>query len=149
MLQRIPLWLYFPTAALLLWTGLVVMSTLMTDSADTERAELLRQAPLWVLVLVPLVEALVWTVAFVELAAYFHAAAIGAVMGVAAYSLLVHSGFWGIIVSAWIGGVLNATYLLMRGRSRLAAAANAIALRWAFIVYAYFTVATHASAGAS
>lgn len=142
-MHKVPLWAYFPSAALLLWVGLALMSPLMGSktAVDAERAELLQQAPVWVLILVPVGEALLWTVAFVEVAAYFRAAAFGAIAGVAAYSLVTHSGFWGIVVSAWIGAVLNTCYILMRGRSRPAAIANAIGLRWAFIAYAYFTVA--------
>lgn len=141
-MRSVPLWLYFPVAALLLWCGLALMSAFMGDpsSAEAERADVLRQAPVWVLFLVPIGEALLWTVAFIEVAGYFRAAAVGAIAGVAAYSLLMHSGFWGILVSAWIGAVLNACYMLMRNRSRLAAVANTIALRWAFVAYAYFTV---------
>lgn len=151
MRQKLPLWLYFPIAAFLLWAGLAIMSGLLNDPLDAARAELLRQAPIWVLVLVPLGEALLWTVAFIEAGAYFHAAAIGAVFGVAAYSLLFHwsFGLWGIVVSSWIGGILNASYVLMRKRSRLAAAANAIALRWAFIAYAYYTIGATTQATAA
>jgi hypothetical protein len=140
--RKLPLWLYWPIGALLLWAGLALASSLMDDPADVARADLLRQAPLWVLVVVPLGEALVWTVAFVEVGACFRAPVIGAAIGVAAYSVLLHASFgiWGIVVSAWIGVIVNGCYVLMRDRSRVAAVANALALRWSFIAYAYFSV---------
>jgi hypothetical protein len=150
-LQRVPLWWYFPAGVLLLWIGLTLLSTFIVGSPDVERLESLRQAPLWVLAVVPLGEALIWTVAFVEAGAYFQASTIGAVLGVAAYSVLLHSqfGLLGIVVSAWIGAVLNASYLVMRRRSRVAATVNAIALRWTFIVYAYHAAVSAGSGSAA
>jgi hypothetical protein len=128
--------------------GLAVISTVAgPDVFHDPKIEILRSTPVWLLgivgLLVPILEALVWTVAFVEGFAYaFRAPLLGAACGVLAYSALFHwsGGILAIVTSAWIGAVATYAYYLMRNRSRLAAFANTVALRWSFLAFAYFQI---------
>jgi hypothetical protein len=136
------LWAYFPTGVALLFVGLWAISVVTGSSNDVDpKSELLRTAPLWILVLVPIGEALLWTVAFTEGFAYMlRAPLLGMICGLFVYSVAFHAsgGALAIAASAWVGAVWGSLYVLMRGRSRWAAFANLVCLRWAFVAYAYF-----------
>jgi membrane protease YdiL (CAAX protease family) len=132
----------------LLFGGLAAISAVTgPDALVDPKVEVLRSAPLWLLgtigLVAPVLEALVWTAAFVEgLAHAFRAPLLGAACGVLAYSVLFHwsSGGLAIVASAWLGCVLNYAYYVMRNRSRLAAFANTVALRWSFLAFAYVQI---------
>lgn len=131
-----------------MFIGLAALSAITgPDALVDSKVEILRSAPAWLLgivsLVVPLLEALVWTVAFVEgLAHALRAPLLGAACGVLAYSVLFHwsGGGLAIVASAWVGCVLNYAYYLMRNRSRLAAFANTAALRWSFLAFAYVQI---------
>ena len=92
-----------------------------------------------VALVVPFLEALVWSVAFVEASRrLLRSPVIGAVLGVVAYSALYHhaAGLWGMVASAWVGGVVNAMYLNLRSESWRVALLFAVGLRWCFVAFA-------------
>ena len=128
--------------------GLAAISTVTGPEVLVDpKVEILRSAPAWLLgiagVVVPVLEVLVWTVAFVEgFARVFRTPLLGAACGVLAYSVLFHwsGGILAIVASAWVGCVLNCAYYLMRNRSRLAAIVNTVALRWSFLAFAYVQI---------
>jgi hypothetical protein len=144
----LPLWGYFPIGLALMFGGLVLISALTgPDGLIDPKIEVLRSAPPWLLglvgLVVPVIEAFVWTVSFVEGFAYtLRTPLLGAVCGILAYGVLFHlsGGILGIVAATWVGVVLNCTYYLMRNRSRLAAFANTVALRWCFLAFAYVQI---------
>ena len=146
--NKLPLWIYFPAGLVLMWSGLAAISEFAgPDALNDPKIAIIQTAPIWLLgaaaVGVPLLEALVWTAGFTEGFDYtLHAPILGAVCGVVAYSFVFHwsGGALAIVSSAWIGSVLNVAYCLMRKRSRLAALANAVALRWCFFLFAYVQI---------
>ncbi len=146
--NRLPLWSYFPIGLVLMLGGLAAISEFAgTDALNDPKIAIIQSAPFWLLLVVavgvPMLEALVWTAAFVEGFDYtLHAPILGAVCGVIAYSLAFHwtGGALAIVSSAWIGSVLNSAYCLMRTRSRLAALTNSVALRWGFFAFAYVQI---------
>lgn len=143
-LGKLPLLSFFPIGLVLLSAGLVVIGAI-AGNPDTvnPKGALLPLAPLWLLVLVPMGEVLVWTVAFVEgFARAFRAPLLGAVCGVFAYSVVYHfrEGALAIAASGWLGAVVGYLYVVMRERSRWAAILNALCLRWTFIAYAYIAL---------
>lgn len=135
---------YFPIGFALIVAGLYVIEALAGEPATLDpKLEPFAAAPLWILVLVPLAEALVWTVAFTEgFARVFRAPLLGAICGVFAYGVLYHGGqgAFAIATSAWIGAVLGYIYVVMRARSRRAALLNVVCLRWAFIALAFVSI---------
>lgn len=145
---KLPLWSYFPIGLALLVAGLNAIGAVAGDSGEIgPKAELLRAAPLWVLVpvlvLVPIGEALLWTVAFTEAFAYkLRAPLLGAICGLFAYSVVFHAGQGALAVaaSAWAGAVWGYLYVVMRTRSRWAAFINLVCLRWAFVALAYDSI---------
>jgi len=147
-LDRIALWWFFPIGLALLFGGLSVIATVlpMPEGIDP-KVELLRTAPLWIVVpvfvLISAGEGLLWTVAFTEgFARVFRAPVAGAVCGVIGYGVLFHfaGGLLAIAPSTWIGTVLGCLYLAMRERSRWKAILNTVCLRWAFAAYAFYTI---------
>ncbi len=144
LLDRLPLWSFFPLGLLLLFAGLAIIGvSVQMPEGESPKAAAMRMAPLWVLVLVPLAEAMAWTVAPTEVCArWLRAAWFGAVFGVLAYALYhAPEGGLGIATSAWMGIVLACLYLAMRERSRRAAILNTICIRWTFTAYAYVALA--------
>jgi hypothetical protein len=138
-----PLWTYFPVGLALLFAGLVAIGVVMGASDEVgPKGEALRRAPLWILVLMPIGEALVWTVLPTEgFARAFRAPLLGAVCGLLAYMVYHASGgLLSVVSSAWVGAVWGSLYVLMRGRSRWAAFATLVCLRWSFVAYAYVSV---------
>jgi hypothetical protein len=142
-LDRFPLWSFFPIGIVLIVAGSFAIGALLGNSGQvTPKVSPLQDAPLWVLVLVPVVEALLWTVAFTEGFAYaFRAPLLGALFGLFAYVLYHFSkGMLGIVTSAWLGAVWSYLYVVMRERSRWAAFINLVCLRWAFVALAYVSI---------
>jgi hypothetical protein len=141
---KAPLWSFYPIGLVLLFAGLVVISAIVGfPEGVNPKGATLRMAPLWVLVLVPVGEAFLWTVAFVEgFARVFRAPLLGALCGVFAYSVLYHArgGALAIAASGWLGAVVGYLYVVMRERSRWAAILNAVCIRWTFVAYAFIAV---------
>ena len=143
-----PLWSYFPIGLALFFGGLIILSAIAGFPDEVSpKAAILSIAPLWMLVLllvlVPVGEALLWTVFFTEaIARVFRAPILGAVCGVFAYSVLFHGpeGLLAVAVSGWFGTVLGFLYIVMRVRSRWGAFINVVCLRWAFVAYIYVLV---------
>ena len=143
-----PLWSYFPIGLALIFGGLIIASAVAGFPDEVSpKAATLRIAPLWMLVLalvlVPVGEALLWTVFFTEaIARVFRAPILGAACGVFAYSVLFHGpeGLPAVAVSGWFGTVLGFLYIVMRVRSRWAAFIDVVCLRWAFVAYVYVLV---------
>ena len=146
--DRIPSWCFFPIGLVLLSAGLSLIDAIlpMPEGPDF-KSELFRTTSLWILVpaavLVPAGEGLLWTVFFTEgFARVFRAPVMGAVVGVIGYGVIFHfaGGELAIAASTWIGTVLASLYLVMRERSRWKAILNTVCLRWAFMLYVYFTL---------
>ena len=140
---KLPTWAQFPLAAAVLLLGLAAITAGHDDGGAAQVASPLATAPLWLLamvgIVVPVGEVLVWSVAFVESAArLIQAPVLGALVGVVFYSAVYHAagGPLAMVASAWVGGVVNATYVLLRRNSVRRAIVYAIGLRWFFIAFA-------------
>jgi hypothetical protein len=97
-------------------------------------------------VTVVFLEALLWTVAMVELADRFTGSPVlGAIVGVLGYGLALHwsSGTFSVLVSSWVVLVLNSSYVLLRRSSRGVAIASTIAQKLAFLLYAAVGISTN------
>lgn len=144
LLARMPAWGLFVLALVLLFAGLAAIGALIDLPADPGvKGALVRSAPVWVLVVVPVAEALLWTVLFTEGFAFaFRSPTLGMLSGLFAYSALFHAsgGVLGVATSAWIGGVCGALYLILRPRSRWRAALAVAGLRWCFMAYAFYAL---------
>ena len=143
-LGKLPLWSYFPIGLVLLYAGPWAIAAIVgADDGVDPKAAMLRDAPPWMLLLVPMVveigEALLWTVAFTEGFAYaFRAPVLGVLCGWLAYvAYHVPHGMLAVVVSGWVGAVWGCLYVVMRERSRWAAFVNLVGLRWAFFAYVY------------
>jgi len=134
----------FVLAATVLLAGVIVLSIAGEGSmSPAVGPSPLAAAPLLLVVavafVVPFLEALVWSFAFVEASRRFvRSPVLGAVLGVVAYSAIYHraAGLWGMVASAWVGGVVNAMYLHVRSDSWRVALLFAVGLRWCFVVFA-------------
>jgi len=144
---RVAAWAEFPLAAAVLLLGLLALSVVQGREEAVASMSPLAAAPLWLVgavgLAVPILEVLVWSVLFVEPAArWLNAPALGALAGVAAYSVLYHhrGGSWAIVDSAWVGGVVNTAYVMARRRSMVRALWFAVGLRWCFVAVAMAAV---------
>jgi hypothetical protein len=141
-MARLPTWAIIVITSVLLFGGLEAASFLKPTqtNADIEKLRVFGQVSivqfLCVGILVEILEALFWTVAFVELGAKLaKSPLLGAVLGVIAYSILFHwsGGISAILISGWIVLVLNASYVVLRQRSQLVAIFSTVAQKIAFI----------------
>lgn len=88
-------------------------------------------------------EAVIFTILPAELSQRFwRRPAIGLWVGAIAYSPLFHAsnGLWGIILSAWIVSVIAVVYSIQRRSSAIAAALQAIGMKWAFWTVSLATI---------
>ena len=148
-MTRLPTWAIILITTLLLFGGLAVASYLLpTHTAGEieklkELGHISRGQFLAVGILVVILEALFWTVAFVELGAKFaKSPLLGAALGVFSYSVVHHwsGGFKAIVMSGWIVLVLNASYVVLRQRSRLVAVLSTVAHKLAFLTVAVIAI---------
>jgi hypothetical protein len=136
------------TTTALLFGGLQVATLFEPTLDENELSKLRTPLALFLGVGIPVVvlEALLWTVAFVELSAKLaKSPVIGAILGVLAYGVVFHwaGGMFSVLVSTWIALVLNGSYVLLRQRSRPVAIVSTVAHKIAFILYAAFSIYTH------
>ena len=140
------MWFAFSDVALL--GGVILFAHIFGDGTPpAPTIEIMKTAPVplvfAVAMLVPLGEALLWTVLLVEGAGVFFGAAwIGALSGIIAYSVVYHAnaGTVGIVCSAWIALVSNASYLILRRTSRWLGYWWVVGLRWTFVTFALLLV---------
>jgi hypothetical protein len=148
-MARLPTWAIILITTVLLFGGLEVASFLKPTETNTdiEKLGVLGQVSmvqfLCIGILVEILEALFWTVGFVELGSKLaKSPLLGAVLGVIAYSVVFHwsGGIVSILISGWIVLVLNASYLILRQRSRPVAIFSTVAQKIAFITLAAVSV---------
>jgi hypothetical protein len=140
----------FLVAVVALFGGLLLFSLILPDdpAPSPDRAiEALQSAPLPILlvasVLVPIAEAAVFSIMFIEGAALARfSAQLGALAGVLAYSVLYHwsKGASGIVVSGWFIIVVNSMYLAMREYGVKTAFVGVVLLRWLYVAVAILLV---------
>jgi len=144
-MARVPTWVVILITSALLFGGLEVSSFLVQTQTDLdiERLRVAHQVSvvqfLSLGIFIETLEALFWTVAFIELGAKLAKSPLfGAVLGVVGYSVVFHwsGGINAILVTGWIVLVLNASYLVLRERSRLMAVFSTVAQKIAFITLA-------------
>jgi hypothetical protein len=148
---RLVLLAQFACAIVALFGGLAVLSIgdSQAVSGSDPTANALRSFPLLPLIvvatLVSAVEALFWTVLFVEVAARaIQRPWAGALLGAAAYGVAYHwsKGPFAMLVASYVGAVLGVCYVAMRRRSRPAAGVAIVALRWMFVAFALASLRT-------
>ncbi len=103
----------------------------------------MKAAPIWLLIVaglsVPLLEAVLWTICFIEGAdAIARRPQWGALGGVVAYGAIYHSSgdMRTVLASTWVAFVVNISYLVLRIRSRMMAILWVAGLRWIFVGFA-------------
>jgi hypothetical protein len=145
-MDRLPAWIVISATALLLFGGLEV-ADLFAPESDATKVKELAEAPLSLFlgvgVLVVILEALFWTVCFVEFGAkYLRSPLLGAALGVLGYGVVFHwpGGLVPIVASSWIALVLNSSYVLLRQRSRALAVVSTVTLKVAFILSVAFSI---------
>ena len=141
-MQKFPTWTIIAITAALLFGGLEI-ADLLAPPGDESQLKRLSETPptlfLGVGIPVVILEALFWTVLFVELAAkYIRLPLLGATLGIFGYGVAFHwsGGVFSILVSSWIALILNGSYVLLRQRSRLIAITSTVAHKVAFILLA-------------
>ncbi|QOY63651.1 hypothetical protein INQ40_05355 [Lysobacter sp. H21R4] len=145
-MKGFPTWIVISLTAILLFGGLEIADLFASD-ADELRINELSEAPpeLFLGVGIPtmILEALFWTVSFVELGAkYARSALLGAALGVLGYGVVFHwsGGLVSILASSWIALVLNGSYVLLLQRSRTVAILSTVSLKVAFLLSVAFTI---------
>jgi hypothetical protein len=149
-LACLPAWAVFVLGLAVLFLPFAPIGTPIDIPADHAKEAALRAAPLWLLAVVPLGEALLWTVAFTEaFARVFRAPVLGMACGLFAYGVLFHApeGVIAIAASTWVGAVCGVVYLVLRRRSRLKGALAVAGLRWSFVAFAVYTVGAMGPSG--
>jgi hypothetical protein len=148
-MAKLPTWAIILITTVLLFGGLEVASFLVTaqNDADIEKLRILSHISrfrfLFIGILVVTLEALFWTVAFVELGGKLVKSPLfGAALGIFAYSVVHHwsGGAKAILVSGWIVMVLNVSYVVLRQRSRPLAILSTVAQKIAFIAFAAISI---------
>ncbi|WP_043957309.1 hypothetical protein [Lysobacter sp. A03] len=145
-MKGFPTWIVITLTAILLFGGLEIAELFSPDTDELRISELSAAPPelfLGVGIPVVILEALFWTVCFVELGAkYARSALLGAALGVLGYGVLFHwsEGLVSILASSWIALVLNGSYVLLLQRSRTVAILSTVALKIVFLLSVAFTI---------
>ncbi|MFT3905778.1 MAG: hypothetical protein QM718_05695 [Steroidobacteraceae bacterium] len=139
--RRIPTFVIVLSTTLVLFAGLYLASLREETAAQDGKLQLLSKISpdlfLGIGIPVMVLEALFWTVAFVELTAKFTSLWLGAFAGVLSYGVAYHwnGGLISIFVSGWIALVLNVSYVLLRSRSRRVAVLSTVFQKVVFIIW--------------
>lgn len=145
-MHKFPTWTIIITTTVVLFGGLIIAAHLVPDANIHKPSLLTLPSPLRFFAIgVPIyvIEALFFTVVPIELAAKFvRMPLIGAAAGVLGYGVLYHwsHGLSGIILASWIAVVLNASYLLLRTRSKKTATLSTVGQKLAFLLFAALSV---------
>ena len=148
-MAKLPTWVVILITSVLLFGGLEIASFIKPTQtvADIEKLKILGQISvvqfLGIGILVEILEALFWTVTFVEFAAKLaKTPQLGAVLGIIAYGVIFHwsGGISSILISGWIILVLNVSYVELRKRSHLVAVLSTVAQKIAFIMLAAVSI---------
>ncbi|HEY2346922.1 MAG TPA: hypothetical protein VGH80_13775 [Xanthomonadaceae bacterium] len=141
-MQRFPTWTIIVATTVVLYGGLIVLAHLIPD-AHAHKPPLLKLPSLdriiFVGIPVYLLEALFFTAGAIEVSAKFASMPLlGAAAGVLGYGVLYHwsHGLSGIILASWIALVLNASYLVLRARSRKTAILSTVGQKLTFLLFA-------------
>ena len=147
-MERIPTWSIILVTTILFFGGLQ-LAKIFEPAVDENELEILLGKPilLFLSIGIPVVilEALFWTVGFIELGAKFlRSPLLGASAGILGYGVLFHwsEGVFSVLLTSWIALVLNTSYVFLRQSSRKTAIYSTLAHKVAFIVYAAFIIHT-------
>ena len=141
-MQRLPTWAIVIATTVVLYGGLMIAAHLVPDAHIHKLPLLKSPTPLRLFAIgipVYVMEALVFTVGAIEAAARFVCMpALGAAAGILGYGVVYHwsHGLSGIILASWIALVLNASYLLLRERSKQTAILSTVGQKLAFLLFA-------------
>lgn len=146
--QRFPTWAIIVATTVALFGGLAIAAQLVPD-AHGHQLPLVSQPSLGRLFVIGvpayLMEALVFTVGAIELAAKFaRRPLLGAAAGIFGYGVLYHwsHGLSGIILASWIALVLNASYIVLRARSKQTAILSTVGQKLTILMFAALVLCT-------
>lgn len=147
-MQRFPTWMIVVATTVVLYGGLAVAAQLVPD-AHAHALPLLKLPSLDRLFVIGVpayvMEALVFTVGAIEVAAKFmRMPLLGAAAGILGYGVLYHwsHGLSGIILASWIALVLNASYIVLRERSKKTAILSTVGQKLTILMFAALVLYT-------
>jgi len=147
-MQRFPTWTIIVATTVALYGGLLIAAHLVPDAHNHTFSPLKLPTPFRLFAIgipVYVLEALVFTVGAIEAAAKFiRMPILGAAVGVLGYGVIYHwsHGLSGIILASWIALVLNASYVVLRERSRKTAILSTVGQKLAFLLLAALVLFT-------